>query len=53
MIQRERLVDEFLDLVRTASLSRREGRVAKRLVATLEGLGAALLVTMLRLNASR
>ena len=42
MIDRGRLVAEFLDLVRIDSLSRREGRIAKRLRETLEGLGVAV-----------
>ncbi len=42
MINRQRLVSEFLDLVQIDSLSRREGRIAKRLAATLEGLGVAV-----------
>jgi tripeptide aminopeptidase len=40
MINRERLVTEFLELARTSSLSRREGEVARRLVSTLEHMGA-------------
>ncbi len=40
MIDRERLVSEFLALVQISSASRREGEVARRLVATLEGMGA-------------
>ncbi|HEV8586972.1 MAG TPA: M20/M25/M40 family metallo-hydrolase [Methylomirabilota bacterium] len=39
-MNRERLTDEFLDLVRIGSVSKREGNVAKRLTAILEGLGA-------------
>jgi len=42
MIDRTRLVAEFLELVRIDSLSRREGRIAKRLGETLTGLGAAV-----------
>ncbi len=42
MIDRGRLVAEFLDLVRIDSLSRREGRIAKRLRETLERLGVAV-----------
>src|SRR4030095_6380452 len=34
----------FLELVRIDSLSRREGRIAKRLARELEGLGAAVRV---------
>jgi len=41
MIDKPRAVAEFLELVQIASLSKREGRIAKRLVATLEGLGVA------------
>jgi tripeptide aminopeptidase len=40
MIDRERLISEFLALVQISSASRREGEVARRLVATLEGMGA-------------
>ena len=39
-----RLRDEFLDLVRIASVSKREGNVAKRLTAILEGMGARVQV---------
>ncbi len=42
MIDRTRLVAEFLELVRIDSLSKREGRIAKRLGETLTGLGAAV-----------
>jgi tripeptide aminopeptidase len=42
VIERARLVEEFLDIVRIPSPSRREARVAERLVASLEGLGAAV-----------
>jgi tripeptide aminopeptidase len=42
MIDRARLVAEFLELVRIDSLSKREGRIAKRLGETLTGLGAAV-----------
>jgi len=42
MIDRTRLVAEFLELVRIDSLSRRECRIAKRLGETLTGLGAAV-----------
>ncbi len=42
MIERTRLVAEFLELVRIDSLSRRECRIAKRLGETLTGLGAAV-----------
>lgn len=37
-----RLKDEFLDLVSTASPSKREGAVARRLYAILSGMGAAV-----------
>ena len=40
MIDRARLVNEFLELARTSSVSRREGEVARRLVATLGRMGA-------------
>jgi tripeptide aminopeptidase len=40
MIDRERLVSEFLALVQISSPSKREGEVARRLLATLEGMGA-------------
>lgn len=40
MIDRQRLVSEFLALVQISSPSKREGEVARRLVATLEGMGA-------------
>jgi tripeptide aminopeptidase len=40
MIDRERLVSEFLALVQISSGSKREGEVARRLVATLQGMGA-------------
>ena len=39
MIDRQRLEAEFLDLVRISSPSRREGRMAERLRATLAGFG--------------
>jgi len=42
MIERTRLVAEFLELVRIDSLSKREGRIAKRLGETLTGLGATV-----------
>lgn len=42
MINRQRLVTEFLELVQIDSLSKREGRIAKRLAATLEGMGVAV-----------
>lgn len=37
-----RLREEFLDLVQIGSVSRREGRVAKRLAAILESMGATV-----------
>ncbi|HEV8472868.1 MAG TPA: M20/M25/M40 family metallo-hydrolase [Methylomirabilota bacterium] len=42
MVTRDRLRDEFLDLVRISSVSRREGEVARRLRMILEGMGAAV-----------
>src|SRR5512132_2526703 len=42
MVTRDRLRDEFLDLVRISSVSRREGEVARRLTTILEGMGAAV-----------
>jgi len=42
MINRERLVGQFLELVKIDSVSRREGRIAKRLKETLERLGVAV-----------
>ncbi|MGH7355063.1 MAG: M20/M25/M40 family metallo-hydrolase [Candidatus Rokuibacteriota bacterium] len=41
-INRGRLVDEFLDLVRVSSPSKREGQIAKRLRGILEGMGATV-----------
>jgi tripeptide aminopeptidase len=41
-MNRERLRDEFLELVRISSVSRREGNVAKRLTTILEGMGATV-----------
>jgi tripeptide aminopeptidase len=41
-MNRERLRDEFLELVRISSVSKREGNVAKRLTTILEGLGATV-----------
>src|SRR6266571_71311 len=41
-IKRDRLVDEFLDLARISSPSKREGAIAKRLTATLERMGATV-----------
>jgi tripeptide aminopeptidase len=43
-VNRERLVDDFLGLVRISSPSRKEGEVARRLTATLEGMGVAVAV---------
>jgi tripeptide aminopeptidase len=43
-MNRERLRDEFLELVRISSVSKREGNVAKRLTTILEGMGAAVQV---------
>ena len=40
MINRERLVSEFLELVRISSLSKKEGAIARRLCQTLEAMGA-------------
>jgi putative aminopeptidase FrvX len=40
VIDRDRRVNEFLELARTSSVSRREGEVARRLVATLKHMGA-------------
>jgi tripeptide aminopeptidase len=42
LIDRARVLDEFLDLVSIPSLSRREGAVARRLEAILRGMGAAV-----------
>lgn len=42
MINRDRFVEEFLNLVQISSPSRREGRVAKRLLATVQALGATV-----------
>jgi len=42
VIDRARLAEEFLALVRISSPSRREGAVAERLVAALEALGATV-----------
>ena len=41
-MNRERLRDEFLELVRISSVSKREGNVAKRLTTILEGIGATV-----------
>jgi len=40
VIQRDRLLALFLELIRIDSLSKREGRIAQRLASELEGLGA-------------
>jgi tripeptide aminopeptidase len=40
MVNRDRLRDEFLDLVRISSVSKREGEIAKRLTTLLESMGA-------------
>ncbi len=40
MINRERLVSEFLELVQISSLSKKEGAIARRLCQTLEAMGA-------------
>lgn len=42
MIDRQRVVDEFIALVSTGSVSRKEAEVAKRLIATLEAMGATV-----------
>src|SRR5262245_3799793 len=41
-IDRGRLVDEFLDLARISSPSKREGQIAKRLTGILQGMGATI-----------
>jgi tripeptide aminopeptidase len=41
-MNRARLQDEFLDLVRIGSVSKREGNVARRLTTILEGMGATV-----------
>ncbi len=41
-MNRERLRDEFLELVRISSVSKREGNVAKHLTTILEGMGATV-----------
>ncbi len=41
-MNRARLTDEFLDLARISSVSKREGHVAKRLTTILEGMGATV-----------
>jgi tripeptide aminopeptidase len=42
MVNAPRIKDEFLELVQISSVSRREGNVAKRLTAMLEGMGASV-----------
>jgi len=42
VIDRARLVAEFLEMVRISSPSKREGRMAKRLAATLEEMGVSV-----------
>jgi tripeptide aminopeptidase len=42
MVDRERVVSEFLELVQIASLSRREAGMATRLVSALRAMGAAV-----------
>jgi len=42
MIERGRIQDEFLELCSIPSLSRQEGRIARRLEAILKGLGASV-----------
>jgi tripeptide aminopeptidase len=42
VIQRDRLLALFLELVKIDSLSKREGRIAKRLASELEALGATV-----------
>jgi tripeptide aminopeptidase len=43
-VSKARLRDEFLELARIGSVSKREGNVAKRLITILEGMGAAVQV---------
>ena len=43
-VNRERLVDDFLGLVRISSPSRKEAEVARRLTSTLQGMGVAVAV---------
>jgi tripeptide aminopeptidase len=43
-VNKNRLRDEFLELARIPSVSKREGNVAKRLIAILEGMGARVQV---------
>ena len=38
-MSKDRVRDEFLELARISSVSKREGNVAKRLTAILEGMG--------------
>jgi tripeptide aminopeptidase len=43
-VNKNRLRDEFLELTRIPSVSKREGNVAKRLITILEGMGARVQV---------
>ena len=40
MIQKDRVIPEFLELVQISSLSKKEGAIARRLCRTLESMGA-------------
>ena len=42
MINRQRLTEEFLELVSIPSLSRQEGKVARRLESILKDMGASV-----------
>ncbi len=42
MVNASRVKDEFLELVQISSVSKREGTVARRLTAVLEGMGASV-----------
>ena len=42
MVNAARIKDEFLELVQISSVSKREGKVAKRLTAMLESMGASV-----------
>jgi tripeptide aminopeptidase len=44
MIQKERLIAEFLELVQISSLSKKEGAIARRLRQTLEAMGVQVVV---------
>ena len=44
MIERGRVIEEFLELVQIGSVSRREAGMARRLVPALEALGAEVQV---------